>query len=167
MHFLENVIWVLITISLKCLPKGTVESKSALVLLLAIPHVCVSAYHSFENNFFHLISFRQKWILTEPYPCYKVQDQRVLADHLQHCEYQNISATEVRARQFYRYNSHNAKCGDVWKKDPHISRYSPMRNVLFVAGYSICNVVSSLAGPNNHHWPLLLTWFNFNPSMDK
>ena len=116
MHFLENVIWVLITISLKCLPKGTVESKSALVLLLAIPRVCVSAYHSFENNFFHLISFRRKWILTEPYPCYKVQDQRVLADHLQHCEYQNISATEVRARQFYRYNSHNAKCGDVWKK---------------------------------------------------
>ena len=32
-------------------------------------------------------------------------------------------------------------------------RFSPMQNVWDIAGI--------------HHWPLLLTWFNFSPSMDK
>ena len=28
-------------------------------------------------------------------------------------------------------------------------------------------LVSPLGHPAFHQWPLLLTWFNFNPSMDK
>ena len=47
-----------------------------------------------------------------------------------------------------------------------ISPHTLTCDYLSILGLNLIHV-SCLQDVITHHWPLLLTWFNFNPSMDK
>ena len=54
-----------------------------------------------------------------------------------------------------------------WVESLHIFMVLPYVGVKFVAMLQLIWVKVCLYVLDNGLWPLLLTWFNFNPSMDK
>ena len=115
------LICPLITITLKRLPNGAVDSKSALIWLMVILYAYIIAHHSFENKFLYLISFLWKWIQSKHIQITGSRNTGRWHIHLQHCKHQTISVTEVRTI-FQSQNSTTLRVSMLFKIH-HIAEY--------------------------------------------
>ena len=91
-----------------------------------------------------------------------------------HCHYYYVSISVHRLYPLYRIKYAMNICFDkFWTKTSlelaNIYNSRPCQAFLDISAITLKVISRELVGYSEwyHLWPLLLTWFNFNPSMDK